>query len=307
MYYNFGAEDAPDHIDVPLPLLSLYLQRETFLQKLRGESVRRGGATVFDNDKISSFAEDNYFIFNKEVSKYRSFFPDLLNKVDLISQENEIRQYNHNLSHASASMAGDSVHQSGNRVGSGVPSTVGAGAAKNLLQVGSHAPVATVNRIVFVDSGSAPSKDKAVKNRRKEDAQKERVVKFLQGSLGIAMASANPDQMPVLVSDLPWADLRGLSTALSSGNAGDVSFFFSTKAAIKRTLKLIVNELRHRASITVDNMITAHSPGAGQAVPGGSGITVLDTHLHYALLYSTKDDRFDMVSYTFPMVSLPTL
>lgn len=297
VYYIPGSgKEALDHVDVDLSMLSLFLQREKTLQKLWCCVANTSDA----GDRLqnaAAFAQKKSFMFSKGISRYRSFFPDLLNKVEIISQEAEIR----NLSIAPTAPEIGSIKAP---TSGAFGSTVAKGLSSQPM---SHVPVSTVNRIIFIEPTAAPSKDKASKNRRKEDAQKERVNRFLQGSLGIAMASANPDMMPVLVSDIAWAELRGLSTAISTGCASDVVAFLSSKPAIKRILKLIVLELRHRASIVVDSASISPSTGSASAAIASSGTGISELHLFYALLYSSKDDRFDMISYTYASVSIPTL
>lgn len=300
----FSNGEAPEVVDVDVSTLPLFLQREKALHNLHSNAfAEKMYDAGNDSGKNVLFAEQNSFIFSKSISRFRSFFPELLNKVELISQENEIRNLNNMLALPSASDAGG--HTQGSKV---IASNVsGVGSAKaNLSVISTHNPVTTVNRIIFVDAASAATKDKVSKNRRKEDGIKERVNKFLQGYLGIAMTSANPDHMPVLVSELAWLELRGLSTVVSSGTAADVVSYLVSRPAIKRSLKLIVNELRDRASVTIDNASLSVAAGSGPQAASNSNASP-DQYLHYAMLYSTKDDRFDLVSYTYSSVTVSSI
>jgi hypothetical protein len=277
--------DVPEHVDVELRALSLFIQREKLLHELH---ISGGGGG--DADRAAAAAEETSFLFNKDICKYRSFAPELL--LELLSQdEGDARQSASN--HLSALPAGP---EPGSKASGSAAGGTGSGIA------------ATVNRIIFVEAGSASNKDKPSKNRRKEDAQKERIIRFLQDSVGIAMLSANADHMPVLVSDLSYVDLRGLGTALSMGAPPELASFFASKPAIRRALKLIVAELRYRASIVLEGGSALASPIASSSQTGGSGGgAASDSTLFYAMLYSTKDDRFDMVSYTYSVVSATAL
>lgn len=181
-------------------------------------------------------------------------------------------------------------------------------------------PVTTVNRIVFIDHNGA-AKEK-FKSKKKEDAQSyKRVIAFLQGSIGIAMSSSNPDHLPVLVCELSWLDLRNLSTALAKGVLSEIEAFISTKPHIRRVLKLIIQELKHRAEImlessshsTASSSASASIASASSASSGATGTTAShlfpnnnssDNSLYYAILYSSKDDRYDLASYSYSAVSL---
>lgn len=245
-----------------------------------------------------SYAEKQSFLFSKSISNYRSFAPDLINKVELISQENEIKQLGFAISKKTNATA---VTESGGKVLT--INTSSSGTTK--VAVGTvipQPPITTVNRIIFVD-GAPSSKDKNFKNRRKDDAQRERVIRFLQNSIGISMSSANPDNLPVLISELPWLELRGLSTALSMSVA-EVSSFIANHPSSKRSLKLVISELRHRASIVIESATNSSVAVASGSQPNIS-VKNDSQSLYYAMLYSSKDDRFDMVSYTYSVVSHP--
>jgi hypothetical protein len=148
----------------------------------------------------------------------------------------------------------------------------------------------TVNRVRFIDTAS--SKDH-VKTKRRQAQVYNKVMSFLQGTVGIELTSSNPDHLPVIVSEMGWADLRSLGTALSRGSAAELEAFVADKGAIKRAVKLLVAELRVRGKKSQESL-----QGSSVQVSGSTQASSdVSQQYVYALLYSISEDRYEMISY----------
>ena len=156
----------------------------------------------------------------------------------------------------------------------------------------------TVNRVRFIDTAS--SKDH-IKTKRRQAQVYNKVMSFLQGTVGIELTSSNPDHLPVIVSELGWADLRALGTVLARGAVAELESFMADKGAIKRALKLLVAELRIRGRKSQDSL----QGSAAQASVSAQTSSTADVSQQfvYALLYSILEDRYEMISYVPSVVN----
>jgi hypothetical protein len=179
-------------------------------------------------------------------------------------------------------------------------------APSSVSKQGAGAGSSSGSRVRFVEANSYSNAKDQIKQKRKDAQTYKRISAFLQGTVGIDLASSNPNHLPVIVSDLAWTDLRSLSTALGMGSPASAQEILAReKASTKRALRLVISELRQRSgaggaladvpsSSSLSSNVASSSFGSTQQLSG----TVPDSHLLYAMLYSAVDDRYEMVSYS---------
>ena len=260
-------------------MLSIFLQREKVLHDMHYK-YDLGDTDIFPQVKEYSFLNC------RDLSKYRSFYPELLAKILSSEHSNDHDPENQiNLT---------SNHDMPNKPFQSTTANVTTG------------PLNSSCRIIIVETNS---KEKPSKNRRKEDALREKILNSLQSSVRISMSAISSESMPVLASDLSWIDMRGLSTALSVGHSSELLSFLASKSTIKRSLKSIIGELRRQATIILEASQSSSSAISSSYLMGSNAgisspaLALEPSQLFYAMLYSTKDDRFELVSYTYSIVS----
>ena len=231
----------------------------------------------------------------QNLKKQPSFFPGLLGDE---STYQSVAVESGSSSGVTSRLAGSAATASGfSHGGSSNTGAEGASIETNqLISGGKSSITSTVTRVRYIDSSN--SKDQG-KIKRKQAQSYKRVSSFLQGQMGIELSSANPDHLPVIVLDLPWIDIRAFGTVLAKGIAAEIDAFIVDNVTLKKTLRLLLAELRVRGrkgSESLGFTTTVSSNHSHVSTDGGQ--------LFYAMLYSTTDDRYEMISYTLSSIGV---
>lgn len=307
-----------DHsfIDVPSSALAPFLRREVYLLNRLHDAREHANYHSTDSAAITArLSRDELAISGPLISSIPSFFPELAERM---VESSKRRQGD------AGADAGSLAHRTSNiSIGVGLTGPSGTGqddihtastpSSRQGGATGSSAGAVSSSRsrVRFVEANSYSNVKDQMKQKRKDAQTYKRISAFLQSSVGIDLASSNPDHLPVIVSDLTWVELRSLGTALGmASGAAAQDLLAKEKASIKRAVRLVISELRQRGGGTMadgtsssgsgsssSSSSSASSSSAGSAQPS-SGLLADSAHLLYALLYSTVDDRYEMISYT---------